>query len=387
MAAVTPYGGIAEGLERAVTNYYKAQDYRRRTAQDDEDRARTLKLDERADEQYAYDKSQRSVREQGINLGLDNAKMQNEESKMSLENKRKLLNNENYFEALRMAENRDYDGAVKAYNSTGKSRIKSVQHHPDDPQQKLLIAEDEEGNRYVIDPDNVKKALGYKPATTTLKEGELLLDEKYNVLAENKKDFSNSTTDKAGIYSLANGRPISHNQLKDAYNTEHNFPSDEELLMMDPAAAEQIQARKATAKPFSKWVKDSYGIDLQGGFKQPVKAHKKDDAIKYLRDNQSSPEFDAIKKEFEEAYGEKADKYLPKKKSATSQEEKKPAKKETKQKQSTPKQGLSNVTGSNNQSSGDLMKKNWIDPMLNVLARNGLLAADDPLYPSSSKGK
>lgn len=133
--------GLGRGLQKAVNNYYDAQDRER---------------------QLTIDREERDYRKNVLRpMQEQNLQQQNELGKLSLDKQRRLAERENVFEALNLAESGEFDAAIQAYNSAGRARIKSIEKHPDDPSGKLLIVENAQtGQKFVLDPDKIRETFG-----------------------------------------------------------------------------------------------------------------------------------------------------------------------------------------------------------------------------------
>lgn len=85
---------------------------------------------------------------------------------------------------------------------------------------------------------------------------------------ERVKSKYKSKPDRAGIYSLPNGKSISHSQAHSMWKAEQGVMDNDMISILsalNPEMAEIQQEKMAKAQPFDEWMQGRFGIDVYGG--------------------------------------------------------------------------------------------------------------------------
>jgi len=147
---------LFEGLENGLKSYIRTDQYmngledrKRRQEREDKADARAGVLNDRADAEYQHKLDRRPIKE-----GLEDEQVQRQ---------REHLQKEGFGEALQYAQAGQFRKAVKEFNKYGEGKVRKIVRHPDG--QGLLLAEDMEGNEFVIDPEKILASLDSSTAT------------------------------------------------------------------------------------------------------------------------------------------------------------------------------------------------------------------------------
>lgn len=181
MGQNTGIAGLANAINAGLTGYRdtrrdvedRAMQKEERDLRNQQIRLQTAGLQRQEDKAKTYDANQQSY--QGLRQGMGLAGYDDTLKSKVLENQanimgdaesadkfssaRKALEKEGAIDALRYVQAGDFQGAVNAYNSTGKDRISALERDPQDPTGKTLIFTDPMGKKGTINVGRIESML------------------------------------------------------------------------------------------------------------------------------------------------------------------------------------------------------------------------------------
>ncbi len=172
-------GGFMQGMQMRRQN----DEYDRRVRAQDAQMKRQSVLDARADEEAAYQKGLRPMRERVMDLGVQSQEQALENSQLEHDKKLQDMAGEGLADTMRYLDAGMPQEAARAFNSSGTRRTQGFRPHP--TKKGIWIGTDEEGNEGEIDPKSVLNALGKAQKPIELNYRSKLITPDGKVIADN----------------------------------------------------------------------------------------------------------------------------------------------------------------------------------------------------------